>query len=329
MLKDRILLVEDELAVRETLSDFLQSRNYDVLATGTSAGAEQLWRAGHPDAAVLDYCLPDGNALDLIPRLKAIDPSIPVIILTGYGSIDLAVEAVKLGADLFLPKPAELSALHLLVQRSLDNRRNHRQQLAERLRSSRGVLDPFLCKSDSIRRLADLAHKLALSDAPVLIRGEAGTGKRTMARWLHYNGSRAGESFIDLNCSRFPGGLLDAELCGDVLEPVASQNHAGLLEIAQKGTVFLDQVENVDLQVQPKLLKIIDEKQFRKLGEVCDRRVDVRFIAATQQVTLPLVLRKHFRDALQYRASWTPLLLPPLRERIEDLPVLSARILGD
>jgi DNA-binding NtrC family response regulator len=122
---------------------------------------------------------------------------------------------------------------------------------------------------------------------------------------------------------------LDAELCGDVLEPVAPQNHAGLLEIAQKGTVFLDQIENVDLHVQPKLLKIMDEKQFRKLGEVCDRRVDVRFIAATQQVTLPLVLRKHFRDELQYRASWTSLSLPPLRERIEDLPALSARILGD
>jgi len=329
VLGERILIVEDEKETRGVLRDYLEDKGYEIATADTCALAEQVWHTSRPDIAILDYSLSDGNALGLIPRLKAIDPSIPIIILTGYGSIDLAVEALKLGADLFLPKPAELPALHLLIQRSLDNRRNHRQQSAERLRSSRGIMDPFLGKSDSVRRLADLAHKLALSDAPVLIRGEAGTGKGNMAKWLHHNGSRSGEIFVDLNCARFPGGLLDAELCGDVLEPFAPQNHAGLLEIAQKGTVFLDQIENVDLQIQPKLLKIMDEKQFRKLGEVCDRRVDVRFIAATQQVTLPLVLRKHFRDELQYRVSWTSLSLPPLRERIEDLPALSAHILGD
>jgi DNA-binding NtrC family response regulator len=150
-----------------------------------------------------------------------------------------------------------------------------------------------------------------------------------VARWLHHNGPRAGETFIDLNCGRFPGGLLDAELCGDVLGPVASQNRPGLLEIAQKGTIFLDEIENVDFQIQPKLLKIMDEKQFRKLGEVCDRRVDVRFIVATQQATLPLVLRKQFRDELHHRVSWTSLSLPPLRERLEDLPMLSAHILRE
>jgi DNA-binding NtrC family response regulator len=330
VLGERILIVEDEKETRGMLRDYLENKGYEIATAETCALTEEIWRTSRPDIAILDYSLSDGNALGLVPRLKAIDASVPIIVLTGYGSIDLAVEAVKLGAELFLPKPAELSTLYLLIQRSLENRRNRRQQLAERIRSGRGILDPFLGKSDGVRRLAELAHNLALNDTPVLIRGEAGTGKGSMAMWLHHNGSRAAEFFVDLNCGEFPGNLLEVELFALAHESLVgvSQNQASLLEIAHKGTVFLDEIESMDPQIQPKLLKVMDEKLFRKLGEVCDRRVDVRFIAATQHVTAPQVLRRS-RDDQHFRISWNSLSLPPLRERIEDVPILSAHILRE
>lgn len=330
MLKDRILLVEDELAVRETLSDFLQSRNYDVLATGTSAGAEQLWRAGRPDAAVLDYSLPDGNALDLIPRLKAIDATIPLIILTGYGSIDLAVEAVKLGAEHFLTKPIELATLSLMLQRCLENQRNRQKQLAEKNRLQRRSFDLFLGTSPAITRLAESARKVLSSDSPILIQGETGTGKGVLARWLHQNGPRAASPFVDLNCAALSRESIETELFGHERGAFtgAVQSRTGLLEIAHKGTVFLDEISDVDLQVQPKLLKVLEEKQFRRVGDVRDRRVDIRLIAATHQDMARRVRDKLFRSDLYFRISAIPLITPPMRDRVEDIPLLTASILS-
>jgi DNA-binding NtrC family response regulator len=329
MHRDRILIVGEEKESCGVVRDYLKDKGFKVATAGTCVRAEEIWRATRIDIAILDYSLPDGDALGLIPRLKAIDSSIPIIVLTGYGSIDLAVESVKLGAEHFLPKPADLDTLYVMIQRSLENQRNHRQQLAETARSSRGILDPFLGNSDAIRKLAGLAQRVALSDSPVLIQGETGTGKRTIARWLQQNGPRISEPFVDLNCGRLSGDLLETELFGDERDAVtgASQNKAGLLEIAHKGTVFLDEIENVDFRIQPKLLKVVDEKQFRRQGEVCDRRVDIRLIAATQQVLAPPVLGKQFQDDLYCRIPWVPLSVPPLRERVEDIPILSAQIL--
>jgi DNA-binding NtrC family response regulator len=328
--KDRVLIVEAEKESCGILRGYIEDKGYEVATAGTCALAEQVWRAIRPDVAILDYSLPDGSALTLIPRLKAIDASVPIIILAGYGSIDLAVEAIKLGAEHFLPKPAELPTLHVLVQRSLENRRDHRQQTAQKMMSDRAVSGPFLGKSDSIRRLAELASRVALSDAPVLIQGETGTGKGAVARWLHENGPRENEPFIDVNRGGFSRDL-DVELFGDDQDnqDATSLSKAGLLEIAHKGTLFLDAIENVDFQVQSKLLKVVEEKQFRRLGEVCDLRVDVRLIAATQQAITPSSLRKQFHGDLYHRINWIPLSIPPLRERVEDIPILSAHILGE
>jgi len=331
MHRERILIVEGEKETCGVLRNYLEDKGYEVSTAGTCAATEQIWRTKRPDIAILDYSLSDGNALELIPGLKAIDAAIPIIILTGYGSIDLAVEALKLGAELFLPKPAELSTLYVLIQRSLENQRNHRQQLAERTRSSRGIRDPFLGKSESIRRLADLASEAALSDDPVLIRGEAGTGKGMMARWLHRNGPRASEPFVDVNCADSSGDLLECELFGEEHDALdgAVESKPGLLELAHKGTVFLDEIENLDFQIQSRVLKVVEEKQFRRLEEVRDRRVDVRLVATTQQAMTPPGPRKQFRRDLYDRVSWIPLSVPPLRERAEDIPMLSAHILGE
>ena len=328
--RQRILIVEEDKQTRGILRDYLEDKGYEIAVAGTCTLAEQIWRTTRPDVAILDYSLSDGDALALVPRLKAIDASIPIIILTGYGSIDLAVEAVKLGAELFLPKPAVLSTLHVLIQRSLENQRNRRQQLAEDI-NGRRTTDPFLGKSDSIKRLADLAHKVALSDTPALVQGETGTGKGTIASWLHRNGPRASEPFVNLNCSKLDDNLLETNLFGgdhDALGEVLP-SRAGLLEIAHRGTIFLDEIENVELPVQSKLVKVVEEKQFRRLGEVSDRRVDIRLIAATQQAIASAVLRKQYRGDLYDRISWISLSVPPLRERAEDIPMLSAHILGE
>lgn len=330
MHKDRLLIVEDEREVCEVLRSYLESKGYEVLTAPSCAMAEQLWRTVRPDAAVLDYSLPDGTALELIPRLRAIDSSAPLIILTGYGSIELAVEAVKLGAEQFLVKPAELSTLRVLLQRSLENQRNRRTRMAEKNRTIRHVLDPFIGDSDAIRKVSALAYRIAGGDNPVLIQGETGTGKGVLARWLHENSPRASEAFVDLSCNSLTKEALEAELFGHG-RPTSNggQSKVGVLEIAHKGTLFLDEISEMDLAVQPNLLKILEQRQFRRVGETCDHRVDIRLIAATHQTLAHQVHQRRFRGDLYFRISTVSLTIPPLRDRVEDIPELSAHILNN
>lgn len=186
-------------------------------------------------------------------------------------------------------------------------------------------MDPFLGTSPAIRRMSELVHRVVSTDSSILILGETGTGKGVLARWLHDNSSRAAEAFVDLNCGGFTRDLLETELFGHEKGAFtgAVQAKVGLLEIAHKGTVFLDEIGDVDVQVQPKLLKVLEDKQFRRLGDVRDRRVDIRLIAATHHDMGKLVRGKSFRSDLYFRISTIPLTTPPLRERTEDIPVLA------
>ncbi len=329
MPRSKILIVDDEPQLCEAMCEFLRAKRYEVISTGTCAEAEQLWLEAPPDLAILDYSLPDGNAIELLPRLKAIDSRVPIIILTGHGSIDLAVEAIKLGAEHFLTKPADLSALFVMIQRCTENERNRQKQMAEKSCLSRGNMNPFLGVSAIIRELAEMSRRIAAAESPVLIQGETGTGKGVLARWLHDNSRRATEAFVDLNCGGLSRDLLETDLFGHEKGAFtgAVQGKIGLLEIAHKGTVFLDEIGDVDLSVQPKLLKVLEEKRFRRLGDVRDRRVDIRLIAATHQNLANLVREHRFRNDLYFRINTIPLSTPPLRERVEDIPLLAAHIL--
>jgi len=330
MPSERILVIDDDSQWCDTLTAYLEGKGCDVFCAGTCRQAQEAWRRTRPDVAVLDYSLPDGNALELLPALKLIDASIPIIILTAYASIDLAVEAVKLGAVQFITKPTELSALFAMVEEALEIRRTRQRKLLDKELGSKRQPNPFLGKSAAIERIAQLAEKVTGADSPILIQGETGTGKGVLAHWIHVHGPRASEAFVDLNCGGLSRELLETELFGHEKGAFtgAVQSKTGLLEVAHKGTVFLDEIGDVDLQVQPKLLKVLEEKQFRRLGDTKDRRVDIRLLAATHQDIVEMIHHGRFRSDLYFRISALPLVLPPLRERIEDIAILADHLLN-
>jgi DNA-binding NtrC family response regulator len=330
MSKDTILLVEDEAGIRFSTRRFFEAKGYEVWEAGTAATGESVFRSSRPDIVFLDYCLPDGDGIDVLRAFRKVDASVPVIILTAHGSIDVAVRAIKEGAEQFFTKPVELPALLVVVERLLENRRNRQLSLAGKAQQEREVIDPFLGESAPIRRLAETAKKIAGSNSLVLIQGETGTGKGVLAGWLHRNGPRARGAFVDLNCAGLSREFLESELFGHEKGAFTGALSAkpGLFEIAHAGTLFLDEVGDIDLQVQPKILKVLEEQRFRRLGSVMDRQVDVRLIAATHQDLSLLVEQGGFRKDLLYRVSAIPIEVPPLRERGNDVVILARSILG-
>jgi len=235
--RDRILIVDDEPAIRFGVRDFFEAKGYLVEEADTCQAAESVLRGARPDAAVVDYSLPDGNALELLPRLRAIDAGVPVVILTGHGTIDLAVRAIKEGAEQFLTKPVELPALLVVIERVLENARAKKRQLAGHARAVRLAPDPFLGTSQAIRRLADEARKVSSSESPILIKGETGSGKGVLASWLHAASPRADEAFVDLNCAGLSKEFLETELFGHEKGAFtgAAASKVGLLEVAHRG----------------------------------------------------------------------------------------------
>lgn len=328
--KERVLVVDDEASIRSVLRRFLEQLGYEVEEAATCIEAERALRTALFDAAVLDYRLPDGTALDLLPGFRQREPRVPVLVLTGHASIPLAVRAIQEGADHFLTKPVELPALSAMVARLVEVGRNERRLAAQDFRSTVQVVDPFASESPDVRQLAAQARRIAASDTTVLIRGETGTGKGVLARWIHQSGGRAGEPFVDLNCAALTRELLESELFGHVEGAFtgAVREKAGLLEVAHHGTVFLDEIGDMALDVQPKLLKAIEEKRIRRLGDVTDRPIDVRLIAATHQDLSQAVEEGRFRSDLFYRINTLPLLVPPLRERSIDIPSLARQLLS-
>jgi DNA-binding NtrC family response regulator len=316
--------------VRYGVRDFLELQGYEIEEAESCHDARHVFSTSRPDVVIADYMLPDGTALDLLSHLRHIDSGIPLLVLTAHGSIDLAVKAIKEGAEQFLTKPIELSALHVIVQRLLERQRRHHKHLASRPRRTRQAIDPFIGTSAAIRSLADQARKILRTESPVLILGETGSGKGVLARWLHENSPRAEEAFVDLNCAGLSRELLETELFGHEKGAFTSASSAkqGLFEVAHRGTIFFDEIGDVDLQIQPKLLKVLEDNRFRRVGDVRDQHVDVRLIAATHQDIGHLVHQKKFREDLYFRISTIPLYFPSLRERIDDIPLVAQYLLN-
>ena len=332
MRDSRILIVEDDDVYRLSIRTFLRKQGYHTIEVATVAEARDAFVASSPEAVVVDYELPDGNALELLPFLKASNPEIPVIILTGHGTIDLAVRAIKEGAEHFLTKPLEFPTLDVMLRRVIENQRDRRKMIAtQQVLDSQQPINPFAGDSRAIRMLEEEARAVCPSDSPVLIHGETGTGKSVLARWIHERGPRSDEPFVDFNCAGLAKELVETEFFGHekgaFTGAVASKK--GFLEVAHRGTVFLDEIGDMDIQIQPKLLKTLEEKRFRRVGDLRDRHVDVRIVAATNQNLQDLVNTRQFRADLFFRISTLPIVIPPLRERGSDVVALARVILRD
>jgi DNA-binding NtrC family response regulator len=328
--KARVLLVEDEAGIRLGIRRFLEAKGFEVTEAETYRAAAESFAARPADAVLLDNRLPDGNGIDLLARLKEIAPTVPAVVITGHGSIEEAVRAVKEGAEQFLTKPVDLAAVLVILERALENRRAMRQKAAGQSRQAREAVDPFLGTGPAMKRLFEEAQAVADSDSSVLILGETGSGKGVLARWLHDRGPRAAEAFVDLNCAGLSRDLLESDLFGHEAGAFTGATRAkpGLLEAAHKGTVFLDEIGDMELTVQPKLLKALEQRLIRRLGEVRDRHVDIRLLAATHQDLAALVREKKFRSDLFFRINTVTLEVPPLRGRVEDIPLLTQRVIA-
>jgi DNA-binding NtrC family response regulator len=316
--------------IRSGICNFLLARGHLVAEAPTTHDAQLQVHKFRPDAAILDFSLPNGDALELLQRIKSMESSVPVIALVGQGATDAAVRAIQEGAEQFLVKPVELSLLHAVLLRVLANQRSRPPWRASIAASKRESIDPFLGESAAIRRIQELARRVAHSESPILLQGETGSGKGVLANWIHCNGPRAEEPFLDLNCAGLSRELLESELFGHEKGAFTSALNAkpGLLEVANRGTVFLDEVGDIDLQIQPKLLKVLENRMFRRLGDVRDRTVDIRLISATHRELLDLVRQQRFRSDLYFRVNIVPLRVPPLRERAEDIPMLAQYFLA-
>ncbi|HSB61381.1 MAG TPA: sigma-54 dependent transcriptional regulator [Vicinamibacteria bacterium] len=320
-----ILVVDDEDLIRSSLRERLESNGNRVLEAGTGAQALASLEDG-ADLVLLDYRLPDADGLGLLKRIRAADPDALVILMTAYASVESAVEAMREGAYDYLQKPFDLEEVALLVERALETTRLRREVRALRARQSEPYsLDRIIGESPAMGELRALLGKIAASPAStVLLTGESGTGKDLAARCLHYASDRAAGAFMHITCSAVPEALLESELFGHERGAFTDARHQkkGLLELADRGTVYLDEVGEMAAALQAKLLRFLEEKSFKRVGGVADIRVDVRVIAATNLDLEKAVTEGRFRPDLYYRLRVLPVHLPPLRERRTDVPLL-------
>ena len=319
-----VLIVDDERLVRWSLSQRLRADDYDVTEAANVAEALQ---ARTPDAAILDYRLPDGDGISILKRLRQADPDLPVIMLTAHKDVDIIVDAMKAGASDYVTKPFEVDDVALRLSRVIEATRGKR----ELRRLKEDLARPFtfasiIGQSEPMVRVKALARKVAQTpSSTVLLTGESGTGKDLLAKIIHYGSSRTHRPFLNITCSALPETLLESELFGHERGAFtdARQQKRGLFEQGDEGTVFLDEVAETVPTFQAKLLRFLEEKAFRRLGGTTDIKVDVRVIAATNQDLEKTVREGKFREDLYYRLNVLRIELPPLRTRGRDVVLLA------
>lgn len=334
-----ILIIEDEAVLAKNIRLYLDRSGFEAhIADSAEDGAEKI-RELRPDVVLLDYQLPNRNGLEFLAELRRNEPGLPVVMITGQGSVEMAVEAMKLGAVDFLTKPLALSKLKLVIERILGDERRTKTlayyQNREREGSGLGRLlgesEPIQQLKDMVRRLLEAESALGDDEPPaVLITGETGTGKEVLARAIHFDGPRTHGPFIELNCGAIPSQLLESELFGHERGAFtdAKERKIGLVEAADGGTLFLDEIGDMDAALQVKLLKLLEEKKIRRLGNVRDQKVNVRIIAATHQSLEQRIQDGVFRSDLYFRLRIVQLTLPPLRDRGNDITLLARHFLA-
>lgn len=321
-MKLTVLLIEDNAATRFGFVRYFSKEGYEVLEAATLAEAAATLTNRRIDMIVLDINLPDGSGIDFIKTVRASDSCIPIIVITGEGDIPLAVEAMQRGADNFLTKPVDNAALAVFMRKTLEIGVLKKQQSARKRVEKKS--DFFIGTCPTMQTINELATAAAASDIPVLITGETGTGKGMLAKWIHQHGARAPFECVELNCSGLRGEMLSREIFGNAKGAFTSadQDKKGLLDAADRGTLFLDEIGDMGIDVQAQFLKVLEDKSYRRLGDIKLLRSNFRLICATHHDLDTLVSSGKFRQDLMYRINLMTLHLPPLRERMADLPEL-------
>jgi DNA-binding NtrC family response regulator len=326
-----ILVVEDKSAMQQMLSATLTSEGYEVDVA--SNGLEGISRARDKryDLVLTDLKLPGADGLQVLSEVKENDPGASVIVMTAYATVENAVQAIKLGAFDFLTKPFDTDRLSILIKRALENRRLMAENilLREELAQSIGMTE-IIGKSERMRQATELVQKVSVSDTTVLLLGESGTGKELFARAIHRLSPRKDGPYVTINCAAIPRELLENELFGSERGAFTSSvaRKMGKFEIAEQGTIFLDEVGDMDISLQAKLLRVLQEKHFERLGGTKTINVNVRVIAASNMDLKEAIARRAFREDLYYRLSVFPIVIPPLRERRDDIPALAEYFIG-
>jgi DNA-binding NtrC family response regulator len=318
----RLLIVDDERSIRFGIGEWARDAGYEPLEASSGREALEIIREQVVDAVVMDLKLGDMDGLQVLSRLRELEPQLPVVMLSAYATFDHVIQAVQNGAFWFLAKPLENEALGALLQRALENSRLRREVEQHR----REKMQPLIGESEGLKRALQRLEKAGMSGtATVLIHGETGSGKGLLARYLHAHSARAGDAFVELNCSAIPEQLLESELYGHEKGAFtdAKRSKKGLFELADGGSLFLDEIGEMTPGLQAKLLHVLENQTFRRVGGDSDITVDVRVIAATHRDLKKAVADGKFREDLYFRLNVVPIEVPPLRERPDDIRALA------
>ncbi|MBI4843212.1 MAG: sigma-54-dependent Fis family transcriptional regulator [Nitrospirae bacterium] len=319
----KILVVDDEELIRSSIKQYLEKEGHEVLTEGTGEDGLKTYRAELPDMVFLDLHMPGINGMEVLEAIKKINKDTVVIIITAHGAVETAVSAIKLGAFDFIEKPFEFSRLSILIKKALET-----VDLKKEVNFLRGEqhqkyrFESIICESEIMKNIISLAKKIAESDAnTVLIQGESGTGKTLISRAIHYHSARASKPFVEITCTALPETLVESELFGYEKGAFTDAKSAkkGLFELADGGTVYLDEIGDMKPSTQAKFLKVIEEKVFMRIGSLKETSVDVRIIATTNRNLREEVMKGNFREDLYYRLNVIPMEFPALRNRKEDI----------
>lgn len=318
-----ILIVDDEVNARMNISEFLTTRGYEVLEASTLAEAREQLRMGSADIVLLDVELPDGYGPTLLGETTHLPMRPPIIIITAFGHIDMAVEAMKNGAHDFLQKPVQFVSLEKSIQRAQEIVAM-RRELAHLRESQRKEYSSMVCVNPAMQVILNQAQRAAAASVSVLITGETGTGKEVLANAIHQMGPRANKPFIAINCAAIQSTVLESELFGYEAGAFTSaeKRKLGLMEIADEGILFLDEISSMSVDMQAKLLRVIEEQKFRRVGGTIEVHVDVQIIAASNRDLIAAMEKGEFRHDLYYRLKVVDLHIPPLKERKDEIPEL-------
>ncbi|MEQ1681132.1 MAG: sigma-54 dependent transcriptional regulator [Nitrospira sp.] len=327
---EKILVIDDEQSLRDVLSIMLKRAGYAVTSAMDGEEAIELLNKEIFDLVITDLRMPKIDGMEVLKAVKSASPETVVLIITAFASADSAVEAMKQGAYDYLTKPFQVDEVQLIIRNALEKRRlTTENMLLKREMASQSSFAQLVGQSEAMQKVFDVVRKVADSKSNVLICGESGTGKELVARAIHYNSARSVMPFVAVNCSAVPETLLESELFGHMKGSFtgAIANKAGLFEVADGGTIFLDEIGDTTPTIQVKLLRVIQEREFRRVGGNHDVKVDVRVVAATNKDLEKAVADGSFREDLYYRLDVIPIRLPPLRMRTGDIPLLATHFL--